>query len=76
AGGPRPWEQLNDRELAAWVPQYPNAVMVNWYRASGGHPEYFSSDGVHLTPVGAQAYARLVVATIASRTPASATSAG
>jgi peptidoglycan/LPS O-acetylase OafA/YrhL len=50
----------NNKVLADGVRRYPNrAVLVDWYGASVGHPEYFW-DGIHLTPQGARAYADLI----------------
>jgi len=55
------WAPNND-VLADGVRRYPNrAVLVDWYGASAGHPEYFW-DGIHLTPQGARAYAGLIAA--------------
>jgi peptidoglycan/LPS O-acetylase OafA/YrhL len=52
----------NNEMLADGVRRYPNkAVLVDWYTASYGHPEYFW-DGIHLTPQGAQAYAATIAA--------------
>jgi peptidoglycan/LPS O-acetylase OafA/YrhL len=52
----------NNEVLADGVRRYPNkAVLVDWYGASAGHPEYFW-DGIHLTPQGARAYADLIAA--------------
>jgi peptidoglycan/LPS O-acetylase OafA/YrhL len=52
----------NNEMLADGVRRYPNrAVLVDWYAASAGHPEYFW-DGIHLTPRGARAYADLIAA--------------
>ena len=52
----------NNEVLAEGVRRYPNrAVLVDWYGASAGHPEYFW-DGIHLTPRGARAYADLIAA--------------
>jgi hypothetical protein len=52
----------NNEVLADGVRRYPDrAVLVDWYAASAGHPEYFS-DGIHLTPRGARAYANLIAA--------------
>jgi peptidoglycan/LPS O-acetylase OafA/YrhL len=52
----------NNEVLAEGVRRYPNrAVLVDWYAASAGHPEYFW-DGIHLTPRGARAYAELIAA--------------
>jgi lysophospholipase L1-like esterase len=53
----------NNKVLANGVRRYPDkAVLVDWYSASAGHPEYFW-DGLHLTPQGARAYADLIAAT-------------
>ena len=52
----------NNEVLAEGVRRYPHkAVLVDWYTASYGHPEYFW-DGLHLTPQGAQAYADTIAA--------------
>ena len=58
---PRPWEGPNNAMLAANVGAYANAVLVDWYGASVGHPEYFWDDGFHLRPAGAQAYTSLIL---------------
>jgi peptidoglycan/LPS O-acetylase OafA/YrhL len=53
----------NNEVLADGVARYPNkAMLVDWHARSAGHPEYFW-DGLHLTPRGANAYARLISAT-------------
>ena len=57
---PRPWEVPVNELLAAAVPTYPNAVLVDWKALSGAHPEWFIGDGVHLTGDGALAYADLI----------------
>jgi peptidoglycan/LPS O-acetylase OafA/YrhL len=57
---PRTWEQPNNKVIAKVVPDYPNAVLADWNKASANHPEYFVSDGIHLTPKGARAYAQLI----------------
>jgi hypothetical protein len=57
---PRPWEGPVNELVAAAVPTYPNAVLVDWKGVSGAHPEWFIGDGVHLTGDGALAYADLI----------------
>ncbi len=57
---PRTWRAPNNKVIRAVVPDYPNAVLVDWYAASKDHPEYFTSDGIHLTAKGARAYAKLI----------------
>ncbi|MGZ4688981.1 MAG: acyltransferase family protein [Acidimicrobiia bacterium] len=62
---PRRWEQPDNDVLAANIPKYPNAVLIDWHSIGGAHPEYFYEDGIHLRPDGARAY----VALIAQQTP-------
>lgn len=57
---PRSWRAPNNKVIDKVVPDYPNAVLVDWYAASKDNPEYFVSDGIHLTPKGARAYAKLI----------------
>jgi len=61
---PRPWEAPVNELLAASVPNYPNAVLLDWKTVSAQHPEYFIEDGVHLNPEGAAAYAALIAARV------------
>jgi peptidoglycan/LPS O-acetylase OafA/YrhL len=61
---PRTWRAPNNKVIRSVVPDYPNAVLVDWYEASKDHPEYFASDGIHLTPKGARAYAKLIKAAV------------
>ena len=61
---PRRWEGPNNATLAEKVPQYPNAMLVDWYAASAGRPDFFWNDGIHLRPGGAQAYAALIAAAV------------
>ena len=61
---PRMWEEKNNGVLSDGVKRYPNAVLVDWYGASAGRPEFFWSDGMHLRPEGARVYASLVAACV------------
>ena len=56
----RPWEQPDNDAIAAAVPRYPNAVLLDWYTAASQHPEYLVEDGVHLSRPG-QAYYSLTL---------------
>ena len=56
----RPWREPNNRTVERVTPKYDNVVVVDWYAASQDHPEWFVSDGVHLTGKGARAYAKLI----------------
>ncbi|EOQ23535.1 acyltransferase family protein [Bacillus cereus group sp. RP37] len=57
---PRPWESIVNERLKVMASEYPNVTLVDWYAASAGKKDYFAPDGVHLTKVGAEAYASLV----------------
>ena len=57
----RPWEQPDNDAIAAAVPRYPNAVLLDWYTAASQHPEFLVQDGVHLSTAG-QAYYSLMLA--------------
>jgi peptidoglycan/LPS O-acetylase OafA/YrhL len=57
---PRQWQDSVNATLAATVPKYPNAVVVDWFGHSNGHPEWFVRDGVHLNREGIAAYVSLV----------------
>jgi len=57
---PRSWRNPNNDVIDKVIPDYPNAVIADWYAASKDHPEYFVSDGIHLTAKGARAYAKLI----------------
>ncbi len=69
---PRSWEAHDNSVLADAAKRYPNVVVVDWHDASDHHAEYFWDDGIHLRPVGAAAYARLVAAALAPVPRASA----
>ncbi|MCW9133650.1 acetyltransferase [Bacillus paramycoides] len=58
---PRPWESIVNEKLKVTTSKYPNVTLVDWHAASAGKRDYFAPDGVHLTKVGAEAYAALVV---------------
>ncbi|MED1107951.1 acyltransferase family protein [Bacillus paramycoides] len=57
---PRPWESIVNERLKETTSKYPNVTLVDWHAASAGKRDYFAPDGVHLTKVGAEAYAALV----------------
>jgi peptidoglycan/LPS O-acetylase OafA/YrhL len=57
---PRNWEAATNNTLRASAARYPTITIVDWHGYSDGHPEWFQSDGVHLRPPGAQAYAQLI----------------
>ncbi|MGI9197661.1 MAG: acyltransferase family protein [Candidatus Nanopelagicales bacterium] len=59
---PRPWMEPNNATIANVVPDYPNAVIADWYSVSIDNPEYFVSDGVHPQwPDGIKAFVREIM---------------
>ena len=60
ASVPRTWEQRNNKVVNEVIKDYPNVVLADWKAASQDHPEYFVSDGIHLSGKGAKAYAQLI----------------
>ena len=54
------WDDSNNAILAAVDRQFTNVVLVNWQKKASRHPGWLYSDGIHLTPSGRTAYARLV----------------
>jgi hypothetical protein len=62
---PRVWESTVNRTLEEVVNSMPNTVLVDWYSASTGHPEFFANDGVHLKRAGGETYANLIASKVA-----------
>lgn len=55
----------DQRQIRAAGRRWPNRVrVIDWARRSAGHPGWVWSDGLHLTPRGARAFARLVRVTL------------
>lgn len=50
------WEESNNQEMYEFAETSENTYLVDWYKASEGHGEYFIEDETHLTDEGAQAY--------------------
>jgi peptidoglycan/LPS O-acetylase OafA/YrhL len=62
---PMGWERLVNDHIAEVAQNWPElVVLVDWHEISGGHPEWFLDDGVHLTKDGAQAYVDITLDTI------------
>jgi hypothetical protein len=61
----RPWEPPNNAMFPAVVKAHPNAALVNWDAAADTHPNWLSTDGVHLKPAGRAPYAQLIKAAAA-----------
>jgi proteasome lid subunit RPN8/RPN11 len=57
---PRSWETETNNTLRAAASRHPTITIVDWHDFSDSHSDWFESDGVHLKPRGAQAYADLL----------------
>jgi peptidoglycan/LPS O-acetylase OafA/YrhL len=55
---PREWMRPNNNLIDRVVLDYPNVVLADWSHISDHHPEYFVSDGTHLTVRGQKAFVK------------------
>jgi hypothetical protein len=60
----RPWEGPNNEMLAANVPKWPNAVLLDWHRHGSAHPDLFADDGTHMGPTGVAIFVELILASL------------
>jgi peptidoglycan/LPS O-acetylase OafA/YrhL len=63
---PRSWEPAVNTALAEATARWPNVVLVDWHAFARDRTELFARDGIHLTRRGAEAFALLVAAGLAS----------
>ncbi|MGZ4711389.1 MAG: acyltransferase family protein [Acidimicrobiia bacterium] len=61
---PRSWQNGDNDVIQRWVPQFGNAILINWNGEGSLHPEYFYSDHIHLNTAGRERYADLIAAQI------------
>ena len=54
------WEESNNAEVYEYVEATDNTYLVDWYKTSEGHGEYFIEDETHLTAEGAKAYVECI----------------
>ncbi len=59
---PRSWERANLRTVRTCNRSFagPRVRVINWYRHSAGHPEWFAGDRVHLSAAGQRNFTRLI----------------
>lgn len=58
---PRDWQNDVNALLANESENNENVHLIDWHGRSTGHPEYFSTDGVHLTELGKQVIVQEIV---------------
>lgn len=49
-----------NEKLFSLASKYDNLHIIDWNSISSGHPEYFFSDGIHLTEVGKEVYTKSI----------------
>ena len=59
-----PWREMSTEALVSATGRHPKLKIVDWHDYSRDRPEWFGSDGTHLGPTGAGAYADLVASAI------------
>lgn len=57
---PRNWEYKVNEALAKKAVERNNVTLIDWYAKATDHPEYFSSDGVHLRAEGVEVLTGLI----------------
>lgn len=58
---PRSWRAENNKIIAEVAANYANVKLVDWDKISNGKPELFAPDGVHLSPIGSDAYVAAIL---------------
>ncbi|MCM3629179.1 acetyltransferase [Paenibacillus glycanilyticus] len=61
---PRDWQDTVNKTLAEAAKEHSNVKLIDWRALSSGKSDWFTKDGVHLQPKGAEAYAKLIADTI------------
>ncbi len=56
----RDWQDPNNSTLREVSRRFANTTLVDWFSVSSGQSSWFYDDGLHLDPVGAAVYARVV----------------
>ena len=58
---PRSWRDENNKIIATVAANYPNVKLVDWNKISEDKPQLFAPDGVHLSPLGSDAYVAAIL---------------
>ena len=58
------WQASVNDTLRAAAKGRSQVRIVDWYGYSGGHADWFWSDGTHLRPAGAREYAKLIASSV------------
>ncbi|OFO56363.1 acyltransferase family protein [Nosocomiicoccus sp. HMSC059G07] len=58
---PRDWEGNVNKKIHTAGEEFENVTVIDWYKASEGHVEYFEPDGIHLNADGVEAMVDLII---------------
>lgn len=64
---PRKWQKNVNKTLDEAAKDRSNVKLIDWHSVSADKPEWFTKDGVHLTPEGAEVLASLINEAIQSK---------
>ncbi|WP_436855289.1 acyltransferase family protein [Staphylococcus caeli] len=64
---PRSYESHVNQLMADAAKKHDNVTLVDWYKRSEGHSEYFAPDGIHLEPSGVRALSDEIIKHIAPK---------
>jgi peptidoglycan/LPS O-acetylase OafA/YrhL len=64
---PVSWSEESDEKLAEAAETWPHTELIDWHSVVDGHQDSLTWDGLHLTPAGAGAYARLITQVVRSK---------
>ncbi|MCJ1656777.1 acyltransferase family protein [Staphylococcus sp. NRL 16/872] len=65
---PRDWQDNVNKQLADAAKNHKNVTLVDWYKRSEGHSNYFAPDGVHLEYNGVEALSDEILKAIKKNT--------
>ena len=58
---PRDYESTNNKIMEQVAKKHKNVHIVDWYKTSEGHSEYFAYDGIHLEYSGVKALSNEII---------------
>lgn len=60
----RPWQQTVNRQIRAAAKQHKNVHVIDWYKESNNHADWFAGDNVHMGEQGNVHYTRMIAKAI------------
>ena len=62
---PRSWEGQVNQLVHVMARKFKNVRVADFYAISAGHPQWFATDGIHIGPAGALAFAHVIANALA-----------